>query len=522
MSETEGMNVAGFDLGSCTSTCAYRHSNSNSKPVIMEFGTGSGLTPSIVAFDKSNRPLVGQDVERAIADSTVNYKKVIKCAKRKIGSEMVFTDAKGNPIRPETVQAIIGSRVRELLLANNFWKDEDVRYAFTYPVGFSDKAKELFKNALCDAGFKVSDRDFYNEAQAAMMAVAKELGTDIVGKTAMIVDIGGGTSDIIVATVAMKGEEITLLVRSLSSDPQLGGADYDLVVRNLILQSAEDSLHIPASTLWDDPGRQQAISRWSETTKIKLCSYQSDQDYAFNLPTGEVISGTIPWEVFKAQTEDLTNTIVATCKKAIDSAINDTPDNLKRLGIEKIDTPEDIDMVVFVGGGSKVPTIRQKILEVWPEFDGRMSEAVDPQFAVAIGAVYLAESTEEIVSRAKDAYAAKIRDTSTGELFASIHIYKNDILPTSVEITYCTPGSAVTKSNLLSITDWTKDKGGRAPLMAARNWGEIAIDTPEEIEGQEIKIRIDMEHNGFATMTATVDGRSKKVEFELQDDVVTG
>ena len=511
-----GENVAALDMGTSTLAGAYKYGNSG-RAISIEFGNGSGFCEAKLAFDENNQPIIGADVDRAVAEGRIKPNKVIRNAKKLIGSEMVFSDAKGDVIRPEDAQAIFAKKVMEFIIAETHLKMEDVTIVFTYPVSMKETAKELYLKALqTTGGFNVTSKHFYNEALAALAGVSQERGLDLNGKNVLIVDIGGGTTDIVEGTVVEKDGELTVVLRSLASDGQLGGTNYDIPVRNMLVQTAQSIIPaVPASALCEDP----AIKRESERIKRRLCDQQADQDYAFSLSDGTVVSGTILYEDFKTQTEDLTQTVISVCQKALDDAINDSDENLQKLGLERMNSVDDLDMVVFVGGGSKVPSIREAMIQAWPQLKDKINDSVDPQLVVSLGAAYLAGSSQ-IVSRAQGSYGARVRDSETNEVYGHIMIHHNDPLPATVKRVFYTPASTVCKTGLISTKNWPREKGDHAPLLVCRPWGEVSLDTPEAIEGEEVQVEISMEQNGFVTFKATVNGRETTVDFELADDVV--
>jgi molecular chaperone DnaK len=199
----------------------------------------------------------------------------------------------------------------------------------------------------------------------------------------LVYDFGGGTFDL--ALVQSLSGSINIIGHEGIN--MLGGQDFDrILIDSVIRPWLIDNFSLP-----NDFHKHQQYSRLigkaliaAETAKIDLSTtdtstiFQSDEDIRVKDEQGADIY--IDVEVTRAQLEELV-------EPSLLQTIELTRSIIKANGY----TNKDIDRIVFVGGPSKMPWIRDRV----PRELGIAADlTTDPMTAVAIGAAIYAESRE--------------------------------------------------------------------------------------------------------------------------------
>src|SRR3989339_1482694 len=206
--------IIGIDLGTSNSAAAVLEAG---KPKIIPSAEGASLYgkafPSVVAFTKDGRVLVGEPAKR---QAVTNPERTFTGFKRKMGTgEKVTVD--GKEYTPQQLSAFILQKIKKD--AEEFLGDKVEKAVITVPAYFDDNQRQATKDAGKIAGLEVIR--IINEPTAASLAY----GLDKKGKEHRIVvfDLGGGTLDVTV----MEYEDGVFEVKSTSGDTQLGGRDMD-------------------------------------------------------------------------------------------------------------------------------------------------------------------------------------------------------------------------------------------------------------------------------------------------------
>jgi|GEM_PF-5448610 len=528
---------AAFDIGTCTTVCAYLQDidGEGADSSVLRTTGGTGLYPSLVAFPKGKKPLVGADAEKYLAEGNTY---IAMKAKRDIGKDICYSTPHG-PKEPAQIQALIGRSVMGDLLNLTNLQESDIITAFTYPIGFNGKELEEYKRGLESEGFRFDHRMFFSEPLAAMMAVAHEVNEDPDGKTMMIVDIGGGTTDILVGTCRSEGDMFIVCPRGTGADTSLGGADFDECIRKIVVDRITDVTGITSAQIESDSKKRYDVSRNCEDIKInKLCRLKKDATFAINLRgVDKPVSGTVQWADYVEKTKGLVDRICDECDKALSRAVNDNPENLEKLKIDALKDASEVDYVVFIGGGSKVPMIKDELIRRHPYFAGKIVDdnLLDPQFAVALGASYLAHimdrggepgpSGDETPTgwtpwgRSECAYGVQAFDIQSGKLYCSVHIYENDVLPTEEVRTYrpINEGNYAFNVPVFKVPGWTRKSKGDCPLDRCTTLGYIKTKAHDFTQNDKIIVTFTMNHNQTVDVKAKIGGIEEDCEFEYAD-----
>ena len=177
--------------------------------------------------------------------------------------------------------------------------------------------------------------------------------------------MGGGTFDVSILEV---GDEV-FEVLATSGDTHLGGDDFDQAIVDFVIQSFEK---VEKVNLYKEKQALQRIIEASEKAKIELSSLQSTR---INLPFIYIDGQTpkhIDLEFDRSKFEELSKELLERCKQPLQKALKDAKFS-----------KSDIDQVILVGGSTRIPAVRNLLLD----YLGKpLNETVNPDEVVAMGA----------------------------------------------------------------------------------------------------------------------------------------
>lgn len=346
------MAIIGIDLGTSNSAAAVLRAG---KPVIIPSTEGISLSgkafPSYVAITADGSKLVGEPARRQAAE---NPSGTASAFKRKMGKREKIR-LRDKEFTPEQLSAFLLQKIKND--AEAYLGEKVEKAVVTVPAYFDDNQRSATKDACKIAGLEVVR--LVNEPTAAALAYGLDRsGEDI--KIAVI-DFGGGTLDV---TIMEFGNGV-FEVKSTSGDTQLGGTDmnqvlYEHLAEKFKIQSGID--------LKSDTKASARLIEASEMAKIELSSSTTTH---VSLP---YISGDKHLDIDLTRTEldRLVHPVIERCKAPIEQALKDADLSEK-----------DIDRIVFVGGPTRMPTVR----EYFEKLLGKKAEGgVDPMECVASGA----------------------------------------------------------------------------------------------------------------------------------------
>jgi molecular chaperone DnaK (HSP70) len=259
------MAKLGIDLGTSNSAAAVIFDIDEKNPVTIEPIEGALYTdlvfPSYVAFDKLGIVTVVGLLARERYFSGQS-ELVIRHFKRLIGRPYDYVAekiAKGSPafsefegrIKPAEdglVLVTLGERdISVIEIASYLLKKivEDTQVllrkrgenidavTICLPAGFDDSQRQATMKAAKMAGLTSIDIQVLEEPTAA--AIAKGLG-GIEGKI-MVVDVGAGTTDVVIGYMDTSGDGLSLVMTGRDCDDVLGGIDMDNLILDYIKQT---------------------------------------------------------------------------------------------------------------------------------------------------------------------------------------------------------------------------------------------------------------------------------------------
>lgn len=365
--------IIGIDLGTTNSVVAFMEGG---VPKVIPNKEGSNTTPSVVAFTKDGKRLVGVLAKR---QAVTNPENTIFSAKRFIGAmyDSVAQEAKrmpyhvvrrsdggasiavqGKEYSPQEISAAILSHLKQV--AEEYLGHPVTEAVITVPAYFNDAQRQATKDAGQIAGLDV--RRIINEPTAAALAYGADKKKNGV---IAVFDFGGGTFDISVLEIS----DGVIEVKSTNGDTHLGGDDIDIKIIDYLVDEFKKENGID---LHNDKMALQRLKEAAEKAKKEL-STLAETD--INLPyiTADA-SGPkhLNLKLSRAKLEslcaDIFNRLLEPCKKALADA------KMK---------PSDINEVILVGGSTRIP----KVQELVKNFFGKEpNKSVNPDEVVAAGA----------------------------------------------------------------------------------------------------------------------------------------
>ncbi len=462
------MAIVGIDLGTTNSLVACFKDN---VPVVIKNVYGETLTPSIVSVDENGEVFVGKIAkERQIThpESTASL------FKRHMGTKKEYKlgDKK---FLPEELSSLI---IRNLKAdAEEFLGEEVTEAVISVPAYFNDTQRKATKRAGELAGLKVER--IINEPTAA--AIAYGLHEKNSNTKFLVFDLGGGTFDISVLELYKNIME----VRAVAGDNYLGGEDFTKVLMEIFARRNDLDLNDLDSKTYNLLRKQAEVSKRNfSKEKIAELSIKIDD---------KEIKETISSSEFEKDCELL----LAKLRKPIERALSDAAIKLK-----------EIDTIVLVGGGTKLPLIRSFVGKLF----GRLPATnINPDEVVAMGAAVQAamkkrdKAIKEIVLTDVCPYTLGTNTSiqKPGGYYESGHFFpiieRNTVIPVSrVERLY------TVKDNQKKISVEILQGESR---LAKENilLGEITVSVPPSRGGEQaIDVRYTYDINGILEVEVTV------------------
>ena len=495
--------ILGIDLGTTNSAMAVMEGGN---PEIIANAEGNRTTPSVIALNKSGERLVGQLARR---QSVTNPKNTIYEMKRLIGrrweDKEVQRDIKlmgyemvksGQSVKvkmgdkdysAEELSAMVLSKLKAD--AEAFTGQTINEAVITVPAYFDDAQRQATKDAGKIAGLEV--KRIINEPTAAALAYGLDKG----GKDEKIAvyDLGGGTFDV---SILELGDGV-FEVKSTNGDTHLGGADFDRVIVNYLIETFKKE---NGQDISDDKAALQRLRDEGEKAKIEL---STTNEVTINLPfLTATADGPVHFETkltrskLESLVADLVDRTAAPCEKA-----------LKDAGLKA----SDIDAVILVGGMTRMPAVQEKVQKI---FGKEPMKGVNPDEVVALGA---AIQGGVLAGDVKDVLLLDVTPLSLGiETMGGVStklIERNTTIPTSKSEVFSTASDNQPQVEIHVL------QGEREMAADNKSLGRFVLDgiAPAPRGVPQIEVTFNLDANGILNVTAKDKGTNKEQSITIQN-----
>jgi molecular chaperone DnaK len=350
------MAIIGIDLGTSNSAAAVLRGG---RPVIIPSAEGISLGgkafPSFVAISPDGQLLVGETARRQMV---ANPEGTTTAFKRWMGRRETIR-LRDREFSPEQLSAFLLQKIKRD--AEAFLGESVSQAVVTVPAYFDDNQRGATRDACGIAGLEVAR--LVNEPTAAALAY----GLDRLGQELRIavIDFGGGTLDV---TVMEFGKGV-FEVKATSGDTQLGGTDMN----QRVFEHLADKFKTHSGA--DVRADRRAAARLLEAAELAKIELTTATTAYVNLPFLTTMGGEprhLELELTRAELERVVGPVIERCRGPVEQALRDA----------KVE-PRNIDRVVFVGGPTRMPSVRTFFESLF----GRPAESgIDPMECVACGA----------------------------------------------------------------------------------------------------------------------------------------
>lgn len=378
----------GIDLGTTNSAVA---GTNGTEIKVFKTPEGTDTLPSVIYVDKRGHRLYGQ---RAYDQTLLSPENVAAGFKRLMGtSTEINIKSSTTPLSPEECSGdILKQLIGQVFVESG--TDEITGVVITIPAAFNQMQCEATIRAAKLVGIeKVA---LFQEPIAASMAAMTHSNKK--NGQFLVYDLGGGTFDL--ALVQSISGGINIIAHEGIN--MLGGRDFDrAIVNNYIRPWLLNNFNLPTDFQKQEKYRRVIrISQLAaEKAKIELSRRENETIFASDdeIRVRDENGKDIFLEVELKQ-QDLEELISGEISRTIELSRKILKDN----GYSH----EDIDRIVFIGGPTKMPAVRNRI----PQELGIPADLqVDPMTAVAEGAAIYCESREwdGIATKRKTTRASK-------------------------------------------------------------------------------------------------------------------
>ena len=484
-------HAIGIDLGTTHSVVAYL--NSDGRTEILPDREGNSLVPTIVMFG-DNHTYVG---EEARLRGRKRPGRLAACVKREMGLPYYGQVIEGEHFPPEVMQACILNYLRQEIVRQ---QGEDTSVVIAVPAFFNDLQRHATTVAGELAGLNVVG--LLNEPVAALLAMREQVDflnwkSNGEHQYFLVYDLGGYSFEATLLEVR-DGSFTTL---ATERDSGLGGHHWDL---RLIDHMAELFIRQHGIDPRDDPNSLADLLHRATKAKVGLCD--EDQVSLHIKHGGKQTSATLSREEFAHLGSDLVERTVDMCQRVMTSK-----------GLQWSDVPR----VLLVGGATRMPIIRNALLE---KTKCEPLCLVDPQEAVARGAaIYAAKHLSESKgkSASMDFRVCNVSSHSlgieglnpkNGSKLNKILIPRGTPLPATVTKDFVTKSSAQKKITIVVLEGEDSD-----PAKCTTVGRAVLTNLPDDLsEDWPIEVTYAYDASGKLSVDARVRYTDRAVHLDVK------
>jgi molecular chaperone DnaK len=472
------MSIIGIDFGT-TKTLAYIFRNNQFE--IIPDRKGRFNIPSLVLISPEEEIFVGWEAK--LHPQRYESKHItINSVKRIIGKEQ---DCNWGNWRthPQEIASLILGRLK--IEVEEYLGYEVNNAVIAIPAHFDINQRWAVIQAAEIAGFKV--RRLVNEATAAAISHCYNISTD---GSAIVVDIGGGTTDV---SIIFYGDGIIEVI-STSGDHYLGGDDFDQSIVNHIKSILKNR--------GEDVGNftpiQEFVLRNNVTNaKTELSESLSTQIFlpAFIKRVGKKYDD-LNYILRRDQFNELIDYYLKRILVLIDEAKTKADNILKERNIKQL------DKLILVGGSSRIPKIREMISQ---HIALRPQGNIDPELCVSKGA---AAEAAVISGELKDLLLLDAIPSSLSvedsDGYSQVILGKNETIPTKTSKVF---SAILNNKTELEIRIFE----GENKLAKNNTYiGSINFPGISQNENVNVKVEVEIDVDANGTIYATVRDTSNK------------
>lgn len=473
--------VIGIDLG--TTKCSVA-AMVRGELVIIPNSYGNKTTPSVVAFSRDGRILVGED---ALSQAILNVKNTFFNVKRSMGSSHKFF-VKDKSFTPQQIVSYLLIAMKQA--AEAYLGDIVNDAVISVPASFNDAQRLFTYDAAKIAGFNGFLR-IINEPTAAALAYGLDKKQD---ETILVFDLGGGTFDVSVLKI---GDGV-FEVLAVNGDTGIGGINFDKRIADWLI--SEFAKEYPNINLLDYDMALERLMDAAEKAKVELSSVNEVEIYIPYIASINEhaidLKSTITREELENMISDLVKQTIEKCRLTLSEA-----------GLDR----KNIDKVILAGRQTRMPIIQQTVAKF---FGKEPCRGVDPSEAVVLGtaiqAGVLNGEIEDVLLL--DIIPISLGIETVGGVMTCL-IEKNTTIPTLKRQVFSTTVDGQESVDIHVL------QGEQQLARDNKTVGRLRLDgiSPAPKGTPQIEVKFDIDANSIVNITAKNIETGREVNAKIED-----